>query len=45
MSLRDDLIARLRDEIRFLEESSMSEEDFENYRYGLCGDLSEFRRF
>ena len=43
--LKQELIKKLKEEIKFLENTKATDEEIKNYRYGLCGDLSEFRRF
>lgn len=45
LSLKQELINKLKEEIKFLENTKETDEELKNYRYGLCGDLSEFRRF
>ena len=46
MTLRDELIIRLQEEVIFLQTIKLKKEDeLENYTYNLNGDLSESRGF
>ena len=45
-SIKKQIIKLLQDEIKFLEETSATEEEMKTYRYGVNGnDLKEYRRF
>ena len=45
LGLKQELIKKLKEEIKFLEETTATDEELKNYTYVLRGDLSEFRRF
>jgi len=44
-SLKEDLIHALQNEIIFLQETKLSDDELEKYIFKLKGDLSEIRTF
>jgi hypothetical protein len=43
--LKKKIIHLMTEEINFLKGSAMTLEELKRYRYSVCGDGSEFRRF
>jgi hypothetical protein len=45
MSLKNDLIKMLQEEVIFLQQTPLKEKQLINYKYTIKGDLSEVRTF